>query len=63
MGDTYLSRGAFFSCDGIPGECAKHRSKTFVLMSHFRSFGLCFWHISEKVLFKPSSAFCEMQLH
>ena len=55
MGDTYRSRRAFFSCDGIPGdtqeECEEHRSKTFVLMSHFRSFGFCLWHISEKVLF------------
>ena len=53
MGDTYRIRPVSFSCNGIPGdtqeECAEHRSKTFVLMSHFGSFGLCLWHISEKV--------------
>ena len=53
MGDTYRIRPVSSSCDGIPGdtqeECEEHRSKTFVLMSHFGSFGLCLWHISEKV--------------
>ena len=55
MGDTYRKSPVFSSCSGIiwdtQDECAEHRSKPFVLMSHFGSFGRCLWDISEKVCF------------
>ena len=62
MGDTYRQRAVFSSCGGIlrdtQDKCAEHRSKTFVLMSIFGSYGRCLWDISEKVcltIFLPKS--------
>ena len=60
MGDTYRRRGVTSSCDGIPrntrDECSEHRTKTFVMMSHFASHGLFLWDLSEIVCLSSMSS-------
>ena len=58
VGDTGSEGGLTRKCDGIidrtRNRCQDLRSKTFVLMSHFASRGLCLWDLAAKVLL-PSS--------
>ena len=54
VGDTGSEGGLTRKCDGIidrtRNRCQELRSKTFVLMSHFASRGLCLWDLAAKVL-------------
>ena len=53
MGDTGGEGGLTRKCDGMTdrtrNRCQELRSKTFVLMSHFASRGLCLWDLAAKV--------------
>ena len=53
VGDTGSEGGLTRKCDGIidrtRNRCQDLRSKTFVLMSHFASRGLCLWDLASKV--------------
>ena len=54
VGDTGSEGGLTTKCDGITdrtrNRCQELRNKTFVLLSHFASQGLCLWDLAEKVL-------------
>ena len=58
VGDTGSEGGLTRKCDGITdrtrNRCQELRSKTFVLMSHFASRGLCLWDLAVKVLLNSS---------